>query len=114
MGDLTINDRLILLSTYDKRDHFPFLVRTFPDLSGNIHNGKSHAVIVSQLMRFAKACSTWSDFTFRKRTLTSRLLTQGFVLATLRNCIKGKPKVKALVMKYNKTSENFKISCFTP
>merc|ERR1712166_122568 len=29
-------DRQLVLSTYDKRDAFPFEVRGFPDLSGNV------------------------------------------------------------------------------
>ena len=47
-----INDGKLIVSTYDKRDAFPFAVRNFPDLSGNVHVRRSHGVIVGQLLRY--------------------------------------------------------------
>ena len=81
--NLVLNDGKIKLSLYDKRDDFPFQVRTFPDLSGNIHGGRAHGVLVGQLDRFAKANDHYSGFSKRAKALTAQLEKQGFNRAVL-------------------------------
>ncbi len=76
--DVVVHRGRLVLATYDKRDAFPFEVRSYPNLAGNAHGRKSHGIIVGQLRRFAQACGHWQDFSMRLKALTGRLLGQGF------------------------------------
>ena len=44
---------------YDKRDDFNFNVTNFPFLGSNIPASPAHGVFISQLMRYARACSSY-------------------------------------------------------
>jgi len=104
--DLQLNKRQILLASYDKRDAFSFVVRSFPDLTGNIHITKTHSVIVGQLGRFAKTCGSYSDFRVRVMTLTSKLLCQAFCRELLEERIRKFFQEKETeVMKYRQDIE---------
>ena len=76
--DLQIHVRQIRRKTYDKRDAFGFEVRSFPDLTGNLHKVRAHGVVLGQLRRYAQTCQNYSDFKHRVQTLTTRLQTQAF------------------------------------
>ena len=69
---------MVRLKTYDKRDAFGFEVRSFPDLTGNLHKVRTHGVVVGQLRRYAQTCQNYPDFKQRVQKLTTRLLTQAF------------------------------------
>ena len=49
-------------SVYDKRDDFGFPIVNFPWLSGDVPRLPSHGVYISQLVRFARCCTSVSDF----------------------------------------------------
>ena len=51
----------ILVSVYDKRDDFGFPIVT-PRLSGDVPRLPSYGVYISQLVRFARCCTSVSDF----------------------------------------------------
>ena len=63
---------------YDKQDDFNFPIDNFPFLSSNIPSAPAYGVYVSQLVRYARACSKYQDFMERGRVLTARLLNQGY------------------------------------
>ena len=63
---------------YDKRDDFDFHIVNFPFLDSNIPSSPAYGVYISQLIRYARACSEYSDFIDRSKILTSKLLNQGF------------------------------------
>ena len=46
-------------SIYDKRDDFNFLITNFPFLSSNIPTSPAYGVFISQLIRYARACSSY-------------------------------------------------------
>ena len=50
----------------------------FPFLSSNIPQSPAYGVYVSQLIRYARASSAYSDFLVRSRLLTRKLLGQGY------------------------------------
>ena len=111
--NLVINLGKILMSTYDKRDDFPFEVRSFPNLKGNIHFRRSHGILVGQLRRFALTCDHYSDFNRRVRTVTSRLLEQGFEKELLKEYAKRFYQTyEDWVSKYKVNIERFVNSCF--
>ena len=63
---------------YDKRDDFNFTIINFPHLSSNIPLSPSYGVYISQLIRYARACSSYNNFADRHRQLSYKLLNQGY------------------------------------
>ena len=63
---------------YDKRDDFDFDIVNFPFLDGDVPRRTSYGVYISHLIRFTRASSNVSDFNCRNKTLTVRLLKQGY------------------------------------
>lgn len=63
---------------YDKRDDFDFHIVNFPFLDSNIPSSPAYGVYISQLIRYARACSKYADFIDRSKILTSKLLSQNF------------------------------------
>ena len=63
---------------YDKRDDFNFEIINFPNLSSNIPTSPAYGVYISQLIRYSRACSCYSDFLQRHRCLSSKLISQGY------------------------------------
>ena len=73
---------------YDKRDNFNFPIVNFPFLSSNIPSAPAYGVYVSQLIRYARACSNYQDFMELGKVFTRKLLSQGYqktkLVATLK------------------------------
>jgi hypothetical protein len=63
-------------SLYDKRDDFDFAIFNFSFLCNNIPLSPAYGVHVSQLIRYARACFTYEDFSKRGRLLTNKLMVQ--------------------------------------
>ena len=63
---------------YDKRDDFNFTIINFPNLDSNIPLSPAYGVYISQLIRYARACSTYDDFLKRHKHLCCKLLNQGY------------------------------------
>ena len=72
------------LKIYDKRAYFDFNIVNFPHLDGDVPRAPSYGVYISQLIRFARACSFIEDFNIRNRSLTEKLLKQGYRYHKLR------------------------------
>ena len=68
----------ILKSLYDKRDDFPFKIVNFPNLSGNIPQDGSYGVFIAQTLRYARACTRYTDFIKRTIILKKQLVRQNF------------------------------------
>ena len=47
---------------YDKRDDFNFKIINFPNMCSNIPVSPAYGVYISQLIRYARASSNYSDF----------------------------------------------------
>ena len=75
---------------YDKRDDFNFPIVNLPFLSSNIPSAQAYGVYVSQLIRYAIACSKYQDYIDRGKLLTTRLLAQGYL----------KPKLVSTLRKF--------------
>ena len=71
-------DKRLQVKLYDKRDDFSFNTVNFPFLSSNIPQSPAYGVYVTQLIRYARASSAYSDFLVRSRLLTCKLLGQGY------------------------------------
>ena len=71
-------------SVYDKRDDFEFPIVNFPWLSGDVPRLPSYGIYISQLVRFARYCTSVFDFHSKHLQITSKLLTQGYRYHKLR------------------------------
>ena len=72
-------------SLYDKRDDFNFHVTNFPFLSSNM---PSTPVFISQLIRYARASSSYGGLILRAVRLSNKLLSQGYVNERLRSSLR--------------------------
>ena len=59
------SDGQLRTSLYDKRDDFNFHITNFPFLSSNIPSSPAYGVFISQLIRYARACSSYECFILR-------------------------------------------------
>ena len=65
-------------SLFDKRREFDFTISNFPDVTGNISNSMAYGIISSQLLRYYKACTIYSDFINNVNLLVIKLLQQSY------------------------------------
>ena len=75
-------------SVYDKRDDFNFHITHFPFLSSNIPTSPAYGVFISQLIRYARACSSYGCFILRATRLSNELLEQGYVKERLKSSLR--------------------------
>jgi hypothetical protein len=69
---------ILTTSLYDKGDDFDFAIVNFPFLFSNIPFSPAYGVYVSQLIRYARACFAYEDFSKRGRLLINKLMLQGY------------------------------------
>ena len=69
----------------DKRDDFNFHITNFPFLSSNIPTSPAYGVFISQLIRHARACSSYGCFILRATRLSNKLLEQGYAKERLKS-----------------------------
>ena len=75
-------------SLYDKRDDFNFHITNFPFLCSNIPSSPAYGVFISQLIRYARASSSYECFILRARRLANKLLIQGYQAERLKSSFK--------------------------
>ena len=68
------SDGQLRTSLYDKRDDFNFHITYFPFLSSNIPSSPAYGVFISQLIRYARTCSSDECFILRAARLSFKLL----------------------------------------
>ena len=81
---LSISNGFVSSKIYDKRDDFDFDIVNFPFLDGDVPRSTSDRVYISQLTRFARVSSHVVDFNARNKSLTAKLLQQGYQYHELR------------------------------
>ena len=65
-----------------------FHITNFPFLSSNIPSSPVYGVFIPQLIRYAKACSSYECFILRAVQLSIKLLGQGYVMGRLRSSLR--------------------------
>ena len=79
------------IKIYDKRDDFNFKIINFPNFCNTIPASPAYGIYISQLIRYARANSNYSDFLKRHLHLRNRLLDQGYkkirLIRSLKKCI---------------------------
>ena len=63
--NISISDVIFISKIYDKMDDFNFNIVNFPQFDGDVPRTSSYGVYISQLIRFARACSHVDDFNER-------------------------------------------------
>ena len=81
---LSISNGFVSSKIYDKRDDFDFDIVNFPFLDGDVPRSTSYGVYISQLILFARVSSHVVDFNARNKSLTAKLLQQGYRYHKLR------------------------------
>ena len=69
-------------------NNFNFHITNFPFLSSNIPSLQAYGVFISQIIRYAKACSSYECFILRVVRLSSKLLGQGYVMERLKSSLR--------------------------
>ena len=83
-------------------DDFDFDIVNFPFLDGDVPRRTSYGLYISRLIRFARASSNLSDFNYRNKALTAKLLRQGYRYFKLRKAFsKFYRRHSALLEKYS-------------
>ena len=75
---LSISNGFVSSKIYDKRDDFDFDIVNIPFLDGDVPRSTSYGLNISQLIRFARVSSHVVDFNARNKSLTAKLLQQGY------------------------------------
>ena len=75
---LFISNEFVSFKIYDKRDDFDFDIVNFLFLDGDVPRSTSYGVYISQLIRFARVSSHVADYNARNKSLTAKLLHQGY------------------------------------
>ena len=84
------------ISIYDKRDDFTFRIVNFPHMDSKIPTNPAYGVYISQLVRYARICTSKVDFMNRLRGLSdNNLLEKSFDKFFTRH--------RLIVMKYGAT-----------
>ena len=92
---------------YDKRDDFNFKIINFPNMCSNIPASPAYGVYISQLIRYARASSNYSDFLKRHLHLRNRLLDQGYEKICLIRSL------KKFILRYQDLVEIYSVSAET-
>ena len=82
--DIKVIGNNIHNSVCDKRDDIGFPIVNFPWLSGDVSRLPSSHIYISQLVRFARCCTSIFDFRSKNLQITSKLLAQGYRYHKLR------------------------------
>ena len=77
--ELNVDSHNFGYKLYDKRDKFKFTIVNYPDLCGNISSNCCYGVVKSELKRFAKLSSKFSEFVKRKNILFRKLMDKGYL-----------------------------------
>ena len=75
---LFISNGFVSFKIHDKHDDFDFDIVNFPFLDIDVPRSTFYGVYVSQLIRFARVSSHVADFNARDKSLTAKLLQQGY------------------------------------
>ena len=81
---LSISNGFVSSKIYDKRDDFDFDIVNFLFLDGDVPRSTSYGVYISQLIRFPGVSSHVVDFNAPNKSLTAKLLQQGYRYHKLR------------------------------
>ena len=105
--NLKCENDVLVSSVYDKRDNFSFEIVNYPYIDSCIPKKSALGVFSSQLIRYARICSKFTDFKVKSTSLVIKLRNQGYNVNDLKRLgLKFFNERKELVEKYNIPSGN--------
>ena len=108
--NIEIHDGKFVTSLYDKRKDFNFQIVNYPFLCGNVPKRQSYGVFLSQVIRFSRVCMKYQCFINECRTLTRKLLRQGYKNETMKFYFDKLSNIYQRI--YNKDNINVKEDVF--
>ena len=81
---VSISNGFVSSKISDKRDEIDFGIVDFPFLDGDVPRSTSYGVYISQLIWFARVSSHVADLNAHNKSLTAKLLPQGYQYHKLR------------------------------
>ena len=97
-------DGQLCTSLYDKRDDFNFHITNFPFLRSNIPSSPGYVAFISQLIRYARACSSYDCLIIRAVRLSSKLIGQIYVIE------RSKPSLRKFYGRYGNLIKHYEVS----
>ena len=73
------------------------ILQTSPFLSSSIPSSPAYGVFISQLIRYARACSSYEYFILRTLRLSKKLLGQGYVKERLKSSLRKPKNMRSLL-----------------
>ena len=105
--NLKSENDILVSSVYDKRDNFSFEIVNYPYIDSCIPKKSALGVFFSQLIRYARICSKFTDFKEKSASLVIKLKNQGYNINDLKRLsLKFFNERKELVDKYDIPSGN--------
>ena len=102
------------ISIYDMRDDFTFRIVDFPHMDSNIPANLAYGVYISQLVSYARICTSKIDFMNRLRGLSLRVRQQGFEANLLQKSFHKFFNLHGLiVVKYGATMREMRLAIQT-
>ena len=92
------SDGQLHTSIYNRCDDFNFHITKFPFLSRNIPSAPAYCIFISQLIRYAGACSSYGCFILMARRLSSKLRSNRDISWITRNRPSGSVMVNTGVV----------------
>jgi hypothetical protein len=99
-----LSTKIKIKITKNKRDDFNFKIINFPNVCSNIPASPAYGVYISQLIRYARVSSNYSDFLKRHLHLRNRLLDQGYKKIRLIRSL------KKFIFRYQELVEIYSVS----
>ena len=75
---IQINDKVICSDIHTSIYYFGFPIVNFPWLSGDVPRLPPYGINISQMVRFARWCTSVFDLHSKNLQINSKLLTQGY------------------------------------
>ena len=79
---------LFLYQEYEKRYRRYVILRYYHKIGWVVHDIVKYGVFISQLIRYARACSSYGCFILRATRLSNKLLEQGYVKERLKSSLR--------------------------
>ena len=110
---VTVTSRKFKSNPKLKSHKFDFDTVNFPFLDGDVPRSTSYGVYIPQLIRFARVSNHVADFNARNKSLTAKLLQQGYRYHKLRKTFsKFYRRHYELVSKFNVGLKHFCIKAY--
>ena len=93
-----------MVSHFHLRQDVNFHITNFSLLRSNIQSSPASCVFISQLIRYARACSSYECFILRARRLSIKLLKQGYLVERL------KPSFRKFYGRYGDLIQQYEVS----